>query len=46
MALMKLRLDFLFADLSQHFRMNLVVFALNFFFFLYNNDDNILQTNN
>ena len=31
MTLMKLRLDFLFTDLSQHFVMYLVVFALKFF---------------
>ena len=31
MTLMKLRLGFLFKDLSQHFRMYLVVFALKFF---------------
>ena len=29
---MKLRLDFLFKDLSQHFRMYLVVFAFKLFF--------------
>ena len=28
---MKLRLDFLFTDLSQHFGIDLVVFALKFF---------------
>ena len=31
MTLMKLRLGFLFTDLSRHFRMYLVVFALKFF---------------
>ena len=31
MTLMKLRLDFLFVDLSQHFGTDLVVFALKFF---------------
>ena len=31
MALIKLRLGFLFTDLSQHFRMYLVVHALKFF---------------
>ena len=31
MTLMKLRLDFHFRDLSQHFGMYLVVFALKFF---------------
>ena len=31
MTLMKLRLNFLFTDLSQHFRIYLVVFALKFF---------------
>ena len=34
MTLMKLRLDFLFTDLSQHFGMYLVVFALMFFIFI------------
>ena len=28
---MKMRLDFLFPDLSQHFGLDLVVFALKFF---------------
>ena len=32
MTLMKLRLEFLFTDLSQHFRIYLVVIALRFFF--------------
>ena len=32
MALMKLRLGFLFTDLSQHFKMCLVVFVLQFFY--------------
>ena len=31
MTLIKLRLDSLFTDLSQHFRIYLVVFALKFF---------------
>ena len=31
MTLIKLRLDLLFTDLSQHFGMYLVVFALKFF---------------
>ena len=31
MTLMKLRLDFLFTDLSQHFGIYLVTFALKFF---------------
>ena len=31
MTLMKLRLDFLFTDLSQDFKIYLVVFALKFF---------------
>ena len=31
MTLMKLRLDFLFTDLSQHFGIYLVVFALEVF---------------
>ena len=30
MPLMKLRLDFLFTDLSQHFKIYLVAFALKF----------------
>ena len=31
MTLMKMRVDFLFTDFSQHFGINLVVFALQFF---------------
>ena len=31
MTLMKLKLDFLFTDFSQHFRIYLVVFALKLF---------------
>ena len=31
MTLMKMRVDFLFTDFSQHFGINLVVFALKFF---------------
>ena len=34
MTLMKLRLDLFFTDLSQHFRVYLVVFALSTFLFM------------
>ena len=40
MTLMKVRLDFLFTDLSQHFRIYLVALALKFFYlWAWVNDD-------
>ena len=46
MSLVKLRLGFLFTDLSQHFGMHLVVFALKLFYSLVRGDSKSCVTLN